>query len=269
MARGHRADRRRPVPSLLTIYLGVVYLFILTPAIITIVGAFNRARAFPAPWEGATLEWFRRVLTFHDVARAAQVSMVTSLVAALLALLMGIPLSFRLTRGRFPGHNLLAAFFMAPLAVPQIVMGLGTLLLFAQLRLPTTPVGLVLAHTVFVMPYALRALMTALATFDWALEEAAMGLGANRLRTLWYVTLPILRPAVVAGFAFAFVMSFGNVPISLFLATPGFTPLPIMMLTYLDTNLDPVIAAIATLVMGAVVIPTVVVLRIVGLKLVA
>jgi len=163
----------------------------------------------------------------------------------------------------------LAAFFMAPLAVPQIVMGLGMLLLFSQLRLPTTPVGLVLALTVFVMPYTLRALMTALATFDWALEEAAMSLGADRFRTLWHVTLPILRPAVVAGFAFAFVMSFGNVPISLFLATPGFTPLPIMMLTYLDTSLDPVIAAIATLVMGAIVIPTVVVLRIVGLKLVA
>jgi putative spermidine/putrescine transport system permease protein len=209
------------------------------------------------------------VLTFQDVWRATQISLLTSLIAALLALVMTIPLAFRLTRGRFPGRVVLAAFFMAPLAVPQIVMGLGTLLLFSQLRLPTTPLGLTLALTVFVMPYTLRALMTSLATFDWALEEAAMSLGANRLRTLWHVTLPVIRPAVVAGFAFSFVMSFGNVPISLFLATPGFTPLPIMMLTYLDTSLDPVIAAIATLVMAAVVIPTVVVLRIVGLKLVA
>jgi putative spermidine/putrescine transport system permease protein len=249
--------------------LGFVYLFILMPAVIPVMGAFNRSRAFPGPWQGATLEWFQRVVTFRDVLHATQVSLVTSLVAALLALVMTIPLAFRLTRGSFRGRDILAAFFMAPLAIPQIVMGLGMLLLFSQLKLPTTPVGLVLALTVFVMPYTLRALMTSLATFDWALEEAAMSLGADRLHTLWYVTLPVIRPAVVAGFAFAFVMSFGNVPISLFLSTPSFTPLPIMMLTYLDTNLDPVIAAIATLVMAGIVVPTVVVLRIVGLKLVA
>jgi len=264
-----RSPRRLPVPDLLGIYLSLVYLFILVPALITVIGAFNRSRAFPAPWQGPTLEWFRRVLAFHDVLHAAQVSVGTSVVSALLALVMTVPLAFRLTRARFPGRDLLATFFMAPLAVPQIVMGLGMLLLFSQLRLPTTPAGLVLALTVFVMPYTLRALMTSLATFDWALEEAAMSLGADRLRTWWYVTLPVIRPAVTAGFAFAFVMSFGNVPIALFLSTPGFTPLPIMMLTYLDTNLDPVIAAIATLVMAGIVIPTVVVLRIVGLKLVA
>lgn len=268
MIRGGKRSRRLPLPGLSGIYLGFVYLFIITPVVIPVVGAFNRSRAFPAPWEGATLEWFRRVLTFRDVLHAAQVSVLTSVVAAVLALVMTIPVAFRLTRGRFPGRDVLAAFFMAPLAVPQIVMGLGMLLLFAQLKLPTTPVGLVLALTVFVMPYTLRALMTSLATFDWTLEEAAMSLGADRLRTLWHVTLPVIRPAVVAGFAFAFVMSFGNVPISLFLATPNFTPLPIMMLTYLDTNLDPVIAAIATLVMAGVVVPTVLILRIVGFKLV-
>jgi putative spermidine/putrescine transport system permease protein len=225
-------------------FLVLVYVYVLAPAIVVVIGSFNSATSFPSPFQSFTLRWYAELLRRDEFMSSMRTSVVVATAAAGLATLLGLPAAFAFVRGRFRQRDSLATFFMAPLVIPQIVLGLAMLQLLNALRIPVTTAGLILVHTVFVMPYVLRAMVTSLTHFDRALEEAAMSLGATRARTLWHVTLPLTRAGLVAGFLLAFVMSFVNVPLSLFLATPASTPLPVRVFAYMESRLDPLVAAV-------------------------
>ncbi len=226
------------------VFVGLVYLFVLAPALVLIVGSFNSATSFPSPFESFTVRWYSQLVQHQEFMHSMRISLWVAALAALAATLLGAPAAFAFVRGRFKFRDSLAAFFMAPLVIPQIVLGLAMLQLLSVLRVPITIAGLILAHAVFVMPYVLRTMMTSLTHFDRTLEEAAMSLGASRLRTLWHVTLPLTRAGLTAGFVLAFILSFVNVPLSLFLATPGSTTLPIRVFAYMESRLDPLVAAV-------------------------
>ncbi len=239
------ASRAWRVLELLSyVFLAMVYLYVLGPAIVVVVGSFNSATSFPSPFESFTLRWYGQLLRHQEFVRSMKVSLVVAAIAAGIATLLGGPAAFTFVRARFRFRDSLAAFFMAPLVIPQIVLGLAMLQLLSVLRVPITTLGLILIHAVFVMPFVLRAMITSLTHFDWTLEEAAMSLGASRLRTLWHVTLPLSRAGLTAGFVLAFIMSFVNVPLSLFLATPASTTLPVRVFAYMESRLDPLVAAV-------------------------
>ncbi len=225
-------------------FLGLIYLYVLAPALVVIVGSFNSATSFPSAFESFTLHWYGQLLQHHEFMDSMRVSGLVAATAASLATLLGVPAAFAFVRGRFPFQDTLAAFFMAPLVIPQIVLGLAMLQLLNAWRVPITTTGLVLIHAVFIMPFVLRAMVTSLTHFDRTLEEAAMSLGATRLRTLWHVTLPLSRAGLTAGFILAFIMSFVNVPLSLFLASPASPPLPVRVFAYMESRIDPLVAAV-------------------------
>ena len=235
---------RRILEAASYVFLFLVYLYVLGPALVVILGSFNSATSFPSPFESFTLRWYAQLLQHREFVRSMEVSVVVAAAAAAVATLLGGPAAFAFVRRRFRFQDALAAFFMAPLVIPQIVLGLAMLQLLSVLRVPITTLGLILIHAVFVMPYVLRAIITSLTHFDWRLEEAAMSLGASRLRTLWHVTLPLTRAGLTAGFVLAFIMSFVNVPLSLFLATPASTTLPVRVFAYMESRLDPLVAAV-------------------------
>jgi putative spermidine/putrescine transport system permease protein len=140
---------------------------------------------------------------------------------------------------------------MSPLIVPSIVIGTALFIAFVELEIATdlpingSVVGLALAHILVTIPWTVRLLTASLVGFDRTIEEAAMNLGADRWRTLIRITLPVIRPAVVAAALFSFVVSFGNLEISLFLVGPGQTTLPIAILQYLEWKIDPTVAAVS------------------------
>jgi putative spermidine/putrescine transport system permease protein len=127
--------------------------------------------------------------------------------------------------------------------------------------------GLVLVHAVYVMPFALRLTLTGLARFDFMLEDAARSLGASRWQTLWHVTLPVIRPALVSGFVFAFILSFVNLPVSLFLTSPQTATLPIVMFAYMESRIDPLVTAVSSLVLFVAVGVTLALERVFKLRL--
>ncbi|SRR5579884_268865 len=225
-------------------FVALVYLYVLAPALVVVIGSFNSAPSFPSAFESFTLRWYRELLQHQEFMDSMRVSAIVAATAAAIATLLAVPAGFAFVRARFRYRDTLAAFFMAPLVIPQIVLGLAMLQLLNLFRVPITTVGLVLVHAVFVMPFVLRAMVTSLTHFDRTLEEAAMSLGASRLRTLWHVTLPLTRAGLTAGFVLAFVMSFVNVPLSLFLASPVSTPLPVRVFAYMESRIDPLVAAV-------------------------
>jgi putative spermidine/putrescine transport system permease protein len=226
------------------LFLALLYLYVLGPALVVVIGSFNSATSFPSPFESFTLRWYGQLLRHREFMGAMKVSLVVAAAAAAIAALLAGPAAFVFVRSRLRFRDAATAFFITPLVIPQIVLGLAMLQLLNVLRVPITLLGLVLIHAVFVMPYVLRAIMTSLTHFDRTLEEAAMSLGASRLRTLWHVTLPLTRAGFVAGFVLAFIMSFVNVPLSLFLAAPTSTTLPVRVFAYMESRLDPLVAAV-------------------------
>jgi putative spermidine/putrescine transport system permease protein len=250
-------------------FLGLVYLYVLAPALVVVAGSFNSATAFPSAFQSFTLRWYAELVRRGEFVSSMRTSAVVATAAAGLAVFVGVPAAFAFVRGRFPHRDSLATFFMVPLVIPQIVLGLAMLQLLNALRVPATTAGLILVHTVFVMPFVLRAMITSLTHFDGALEEAAMSLGASRARTLWHVTLPLTRAGLVAGFVLAFVMSFVNVPLSLFLASPASPPLPVRVFAYMESRLDPLVAAVGASLVLLVCLVSLFLERVLRLRLLA
>jgi putative spermidine/putrescine transport system permease protein len=249
------------------LYLGLVYLFIAAPAAMIVVDSFNAATSFPSPFEGLTLRWYAAIVQHEEFVASMHTSAIVAAAAAAIATGLALPAAYALTRHRLRGGHALATVFVGPLLVPQIVMGLAMLQLLGLAGLELGPGGLVAVHAVYVMPFAVRLAMTSFARFDFALEDAAKSLGAGRLRALWHVTLPLIRTGVIAGFTFAFILSFANLPLSLFLTTPRTATLPIEMFAYMESRIDPLVAAIGALILFAAVGLTVALERVFRLRL--
>jgi putative spermidine/putrescine transport system permease protein len=250
------------------LFLVLVYIFVLGPAAVILIDSFNSATSFPSPFESATLRWYLRLLSHEEFHASMRISAVVATCAALIATALAIFAAYALVRYPLRGKNALVTFMMGPLLVPQIIIGLAMLQLLGLLGIRIGIPGLVAVHAVYVMPFALRLVMASLARFDFALEEAAQSLGAGRLRTLWHVTLPVIRPGLASGFIFAFILSFVNLPVSLFLTSPQTATLPIVMFSYMEQRLDPLIAAVASAVLIATVIASLILERVFRLRLI-
>jgi putative spermidine/putrescine transport system permease protein len=230
-------------------YLLLVMVFILAPALVVLVDSVNAATSFPSPFEHATLRWYAALREHGEFLQAAWTSLQVALIAAALASLVGFLAAYALARGKMRGKNVIATALMGPLLVPELVVGLAILQVIGlagfSLGLPV----LIAAHCVFVLPLTLRLVLAGFSRFDFDLEEAAGSLGGNRLQVLVFVTLPLLKPSVLAGFILSAVLSFVNLPVSMFLTTARTATLPVIAFAYMESRIDPMIAAVATLVM--------------------
>ena len=227
--------------------------FILLPLIFVIWLAFFQNEIVSFPPEGYTLRWFRAIFDQNKFVDGFVVSIQTGLVATLLGLALGVPAALAVARRRFAGRETLNTLLLMPLVVPGVVLGTSIYVFHIETEIATgLPIigslgGLIAAHTLVVIPWCVRLVTASLAGMDRATEEAAQNLGATPLVTFFRVTLPAIRPGIVAGALFGFVMSFGNLEMSLFLVGPGRTTLPIAILQYLEWKLDPTIAAVSVL----------------------
>jgi putative spermidine/putrescine transport system permease protein len=247
--------------------LAVAYVYVLSPAAMIVFDSFNSATSFPAPFESFTLRWYAAMLDHEEFMASIRVSLILAAAAALAATLCGVLAAYALIRYPMRGKDGIATFLLGPILVPQIVIGLSVLQIIGLSGIEVSYAGLFAAHTVYVMPFALRLVMTSLARFDFSLEDAARSLGAGRLQTFRHVTLPIIRPGVTSGFVLAFILSFVNLPVSLFLTSPKTATLPIVMFAYMEARIDPLVAAVASAVLIAAIVLTVVLERVFRLRL--
>lgn len=233
--------------SALAIYVGLVFAFLLAPLAIVVVFSFSDDAAFTFPPAGFSLRWFSYLRGRDEFLTSALVSAQVALLASAGAVVLGLLASLALVRYRIPGKQAIEAAVMSPLALPGIITGVALLQFFSAAGLMQSFVRLVLAHVVICTPYAIRSISATLHGIDPSLEEASRVLGANRWTTFRRIVLPLLQPGLLAAFIFSFITSFDNVVVSIYLIGADTVTLPVRILTYLEWQFDPSIAAISTI----------------------
>jgi len=245
---------------------GAILFFLLAPIAIVSVFAVNPTPYISFPPVGFTLVWFAKFFANPDFINALWLSLRVAAAVLVLSMLIGATAALALARGDLPAARLLTAFFMSPLMLPAILTGLALFQIYLLAGIGRPVWGLVMGHTVVAVPYVIRTTLAVLYNFDRRLEEAAAALGANPLRVFFEVTLPLIRPGVIAGGIFAFIVSFDQFPVSLFLVVPKGETLPVVLFNYMKFDLDGAIAA-ASMVSIALALTVVILLEwIIGLR---
>ncbi len=235
-------------PGLLLPFVGVVYIGLLAPLVVVVAVSFGPSAAFEFPPSGMTLRWFEAFFTSQSfVTSFFRISLVIGVTAAASATLLGTAAAVGLVRFRFLGREALETFFLAPLLVPQILLGAALYLFYARLAVTASIWTLLWAHLIICTPFVIRSVTAGLVGMDPRLEEAAMSLGATRVQAFFKVTLPLLRSSLLSGAIFAFIISFSDINLALFLSGPQSTSLPVQIFSQIQWQGDPTIAAASTL----------------------
>jgi putative spermidine/putrescine transport system permease protein len=235
---------------LLWVVVAIVLAYLVFPVFIVAPVSFSSAKYLQFPPPGWSLQWYENYFARPGWVPATLLSIRVALITAVLATLLGTAASLALVRGRFPGRNAINSFMVSPLVVPGIIVAIGVYFFYAQVRLVGNPLGLALAHTALALPFVVTNVSATLHGFDERLEYAAMNLGANRWQTFRRVTLPIIRPGVFAGALFAFIVSFDELIVALFVSGSGAVTLPRKMWDSLRQEIDPTIAAVSTILIS-------------------
>jgi putative spermidine/putrescine transport system permease protein len=223
-----------------------IYIFLMLPLLVVFPISLSSAAYMQFPPPGLSWQWYERYLGDPQWIDATVRSLYIGVATAILALALGVPLAFSLVRAKFPGRWLVDRIALAPLIVPTIILSVSIYGLFAKLKLIGEWYGLVIAHTVLALPFVVLVMSAGLRDFDRGLEQAAEGLGASRSRTLLKITLPLLRPSLVSAGLLAFISSFDELVVALFLAGPNMT-LPKKMFDNILMEIDPTIAAVSVM----------------------
>ena len=220
-------------------------IFMLAPLAIVCAVAFTPEGYLSLPTNGFSLRWFRQILAYPEFIRAFRDSLWLAALSSTLAIALSVPAALAIARYRFPGREALTALFLSPLMVPHVVLGIAFLRFFTQVGLAGTFTGLVLSHVIVVTPFALRLVLASSYGIDARIEHAAESLGASPATVFRRVTLPLILPGVVSGWMLAFINSFDEVTMTVFVASPATVTLPVRMFLYIQDNIDPLIASVS------------------------
>jgi len=250
---------------LLRMLVLIAYIIIFAPVSMIVATSFFSQEIVSFPPPALTWHWYANAWGKPEFLRG----LITSLRVALLASVVGVPIgtaaAFAIVRGDFPGKQVISALLLAPLAVPGVVAGSGLYMFYVLAEntldrdIKATTEGLVAAHVLLAIPWTVRLVVASLQGLDRAAEEAAANLGANPFTVFRRITLPMMRPGIVAAAMFSFIQSFENLDLSLLLVGPGRITLPVAMLNYLEFRIDPTLAAVATvqiLIVGVLMVVT-------------
>lgn len=229
-----------------TLYLAAnitILVFLLAPIAIVIVFALDPTPFIQFPPVGVSLRWFEKFFASRDFMHALAFSLEVAALTTAVATVLGASAALAIARGNLPGSRLIVATMLSPLMLPAILTGLALFQSYVLLDVGRPVWGLVAGHTLVTIPYVVRTTLAVLHNFDMRLEEAAQNLGASPGRIFFEVTLPLVKPGVLAGAIFAFIVSFDQFPVSLFLVAPGSETLPITLFNYLKFDLDGTIGA--------------------------
>ncbi len=244
--------RRLGVINITALVLGFAFLYL--PILILIVYSFNASRLVTV-WGGFSTQWYVSLWHNQQLLDALWISLRIALVSASLATVLGTMAAIALERyGRFTGRTLFTGMVYAPMAMPEVITGLALLLMFVAVGFERGFWTVMLAHTTLTMCFVTVIVQSRLVTFDRSLEEAAMDLGATPLQTFFKVTLPIIFPAIGAGFVLAFVLSLDDLVIASFTSGPGATTLPMRIYSQVRLGVTPEINAVCTILVSVVAI---------------
>ncbi len=225
----------------------VTFLYLLGPILIIVGSAFGATGYLAFPPHGFTFKWFAAALANHRYLDAFATSLVVACSATALSLAVGMPAAYALARLQFTGRRTIEAILLMPLVLPALVLAIALTILFSAVGFTAGSARLVVAHTVLCTPYVIRVTVPVLQRLDVALEEAAQNLGASRLATFFLVTLPSIRPGAIAAATLAFIVSFDEIELAIFLADPRAPTLPVTIYSVIQLGIDPTVGAVSAL----------------------
>ncbi|WP_297356297.1 ABC transporter permease [Paraburkholderia sp.] len=239
--------------------------FILAPLVVVVAVSFTDKGYISMPFDGASLRWFRAILENEDIVDAFWLSVRLALVAATLGVALAVPAALAIARYRFPGRGALTGFFLSPMMIPAVVLGIAFLRFLSMLGLGGSFWSLCATHVIIVVPYALRLALSSAVGLDRDAERAALSCGASRFTAFRRVVLPMIRTGVVGGWVLSFIQSFDELTMTIFVATPGTTTLPVAMYNQIAQTIDPLVASVSTVLIAGTVVLMLVLDRMVGL----
>lgn len=240
------------------VVLTLCFAFLYIPIIILVIYSFNASRLVTV-WGGFSLQWYRAMWSNQGLMDAAWVTARVAVLSASIGTVLGTMAALALVRfARFPGRTAFSGMIYAPLVMPEVITGLSLLLLFVAVNIDRGFWTVTIAHTTFTMCYVAIVVQSRLLTFDRSLEEAAQDLGCPPVKTFFRITLPLIMPAVLAGWMLAFTLSLDDLVIASFTTGPGATTLPIKIYSQVRLGVTPEINAICTILIGLVTIGVVI-----------
>lgn len=245
---------------------GLVYAGLLAPVVVVVAISFSADAFITFPPSGLSIRWYERLVQHEALMSGLKLSLAIGAIVSAASLVLGVPAALALAKARFPGRAALSAFFLAPLLLPTLVIGLALLIAFQPLKLTATLPGLVLAHLTVTLPFVIRLMTTAFSTLPHDVEDAAATLGASPARVFARVTLPLAAPGLLAATALSFLLSFDEVVISLFVSGPRASTLPVEMVRYVEGRTDPMIAALSVILVIGTIAIVLIVERVMGLR---
>lgn len=253
-------SRRRPSFTTVMLVLGLLFLYL--PMVVLVVYSFNESRLVTV-WAGFSTQWYGELFRDQQILSAVWTSLEIAFFAASMAVCLGTVAAFVMTRyGHFRGKTALSSMVTAPLVMPEVITGLSLLLLFVQMaQLIGWPADrgmatIWIAHTTFCSAYVAVVVAARLREVDRSIEEAAMDLGSPPVKTFFFVTLPVISPALAAGWLLAFTLSLDDLVIASFVSGPGANTLPMVVFSSVRMGVSPKINALATLIILTVSLAT-------------
>ncbi|MFO0996334.1 MAG: ABC transporter permease subunit [Alphaproteobacteria bacterium] len=241
---------RRPLSRrVLWVTASILLLFLCAPSFFVVPVSFTKSGFIDWPPEWFSFKWYDLIGSSAQWRAAAIRSLLVGITSALLAMAIGVPAAFVLTRQRLPGRTAALSALLSPLIIPRILIAVALYYMYARIGLVGKSIGLVLGHAVVSVPYVVVTVMAVLKNYDFRLDQAAWSLGASKARTLWHITFPLIRAGLLAAFLFAFVTSFDELTIALFVSGGLATTLPKQMWDDALLKVSPGLAAASTCIL--------------------
>jgi putative spermidine/putrescine transport system permease protein len=251
---------------LLAMFSIIAVIYFLLPLVIIVGTSFTTTAFLRFPPEGFTLAWYAKFLNDPSYLQSMALSALLAASATATAAVLGVPVALVLLRGEVPAGQAIGALFLSPLILPPIVIGAALLQFATAVGIARTFWALFFGHVVLIIPYIVRTTLATLARFNLSLEEAALDLGASAPETFFLVTLPLIKPGIIAGALFAFIISWINVEISIFNTTASLMPIPVKLFNYIQYNVDPMIAAVSATTIYMAMIGVILIDRVIGIE---
>ncbi len=239
--------------------------FVMAPIVVVCIIAFTPEGYLSMPTNGASLRWFQALWNNAEFTGSFRTSLALGAASASIAALISVPAAIAIVRYDFPGRQAFLSLCMSPLMVPSIVLGVAFLRFFSQIGMSGTITGLTISHVILIVPYVLRTIMNSLGSLDRSLDHAAASLGSPGWTTFRRITLPLILPGILSGWMLAFITSFDEVTMTIFISSPETTTLPVRLMLYIEDSIDPLVAAVSTVLIVMALVVMLVLDRLFGL----
>ncbi|WP_174733266.1 ABC transporter permease [Mesobacillus harenae] len=242
----------------------LVYTFLLAPIVVVLLSSLTTTEYIVFPPKGLTLRWYTELVDHPEFMQSFTLSILVAFGTAFIATAIGTLASLAVVRREFRGKTAIVQLVGSPLLIPSVVFGVALLQFYSWIGLAASPLALVLGHIILTVPFVMRLVVASLVGFDRSIEQAAMNLGAGSWKVFFQITLPIIKSGVIAGAIFAFITSFDDLTVALFIVSTDVVTLPVRIYTYMQYQYDPIITSVSSIMILFTVALMLVIERVLG-----